>query len=143
MTVVLVLLTPVVLTACAADTGPTATQAGQTLKYHILQLLKESNAKNVTITDPGGKNLSCSDSKVRQTFAASAVDSEPKAKSQIVKDGLVSALGRVAPYKIVTDGFDDGPIRLENTEAATVLYLSSSLDGRIDVRGQTQCLPAS
>ncbi|GII62538.1 hypothetical protein Skr01_26230 [Sphaerisporangium krabiense] len=137
---VVALLVPLALTACTSDKGPTVAQAGQTLKSHILQLLKESNAQNVTIADPGGKNIPCEEGKAKQTFAAIAVDSESLSKPQIVKDGLISALSRVAPYKIVSDGFDDKPIQLENAATGTILYIGSSGHGEIDVRGQTQCL---
>ncbi|MET8156985.1 hypothetical protein ABZT47_11465 [Sphaerisporangium sp. NPDC005289] len=137
------LLTPLVLTACTIDKGPTVAQAGQTLKGHILQLLQERHARDVTITDPGGKNVPCGHGRAKQTFAVRATDIDARSKSQLVKDGLVATLKRVAPYEIASDDFDSKPIRLENQDAATVLYVGSPLDGQIDLRGETHCLKVS
>ena len=136
----LAVLAPLVLAGCTSDKGPTAAEAGQTLKSHILQLIKERNAKNVTIIDPGGRNISCADGKFKQTFAVTAADADANSRPQIIKDALISALGNVAPYEIVSDKFDDSPIEVQNAHAATVLFLGSSANGRIEVQGQTQCL---
>jgi hypothetical protein len=138
--VVLAVAIPLVLTGCDSDNGLTAAQAGQTLKNHILQLLKERNAQDVTITDPGGKNIPCGEGKAKQTFAVVAADIEMRTQPQIIKDSLVSALGRVGNYRIVSDGFNDKPIEVESPDAATVLFIGSPANGRIDIKGQTQCL---
>ncbi|MFC0863489.1 hypothetical protein ACFHYQ_14405 [Sphaerimonospora cavernae] len=135
-------LTLLAASACTSDESPTAAKAGQAIKKHILQLLKERNAQNVTITDPGGKNIPCGDDKAKQTFAARATDADPQAQPQIIKDTLVAALRRVAPYEIISDKFDARPIELRNAEEATVLFLGSPGEGRIDVRGETRCLTA-
>ena len=76
------------LTACTSEDSPTAAQAGQTLKKHVLQLLKERNAQNVTITDPGGKNIPCGDGKAKQTFAATGLDL-PQRESPALVDSLI------------------------------------------------------
>src|SRR5262245_61105683 len=110
--VVLAVANALVLTGCDSDEGPTAAQAGQTLKNHILQLLKERNAQDVTVTDPGGRNIPCGDGKAKQTFAVVAADADARTRPQIIKDGFISALGHVGNYRIVSDGFDDKPIEV-------------------------------
>ena len=134
------LLAILLLAGCTSHDTPTAAQAGQTLKTHILQLLKERNAQNITITDPGGKNVPCVDGKAKQTFAVTATDSSPLSEPQIIKDQLVATLSHIGPYKIVSDKFDYRPVELENVAAATTLFLGSTGTGRIDIEGVTRCL---
>ncbi|MEU8195713.1 hypothetical protein AB0C10_18205 [Microbispora amethystogenes] len=133
----LTLLAPV---ACSSEETPTAAEAGQTLRTHILQLLKERNAQNVTITDPGGKDIPCGDGKAKQTFAATAGDADLRTEPQIVKDALVGALNRVAAYRIVSDGFGDEPVEARNEATHTDLFLDAPARGRIRVAGRTDCL---
>ncbi|WP_248963898.1 hypothetical protein [Sphaerisporangium perillae] len=135
----LVLLAPLVLTACTSGESPTSSQAGQTLKTHILQLLKERNADNIAITDPGGKNIPCAKDKAKQTFAASGRDL-PERKPDALIDSLLGALKRVAPYQIVSSGTPGQPIRVENKTTRTILVLGSPVNGKYVVSGETQCL---
>ncbi|GAA3798460.1 hypothetical protein GCM10022226_17260 [Sphaerisporangium flaviroseum] len=135
----LVSLTPMAMTSCSSDTGPTATQAGQTLKKHILQLLKERNAENVVVTDPGGKDIPCGDGKAKQTFAATG-DDLPERKPDVLVDSLWGALGRVAPYEFVSAGDPGAPVRLQSKMTRTVLVLSSPRSGKYLVTGETFCL---
>ncbi|MEU8268871.1 hypothetical protein AB0B89_17075 [Sphaerisporangium sp. NPDC049002] len=139
---VLALLTPLTLTACTSDKGPTAAQAGQTLKSHILQLLKERNAQELTITDPGGKDIACADGKAKQTFAATGNDL-PERSSETLRSMLLGALNHVAPYKIVSPDGLDKPIRVSSDSFNTILVLDSSSSGVYVVSGETTCLPES
>jgi hypothetical protein len=138
----LALLTPLTLAACTSDKSPTATQAGQTLKNHILQVLKERNANDVTITDPGGRNLPCGDGRAKQTYAATGKDL-PERKPDALVASLLGALKRVAPYKIVSVGDPGEPVRVEDKTTQTILILSSPVSGQYVVSGETQCLAAS
>ncbi|MEW9530363.1 hypothetical protein [Microbispora sp. NPDC049125] len=127
------------VSACTSDDTPTASEAGRTLKNHILQLLKERNAQNVTITDPGGKNIPCGDGHAKQTFAARG-DDLPERQPAALVDALVGALKRVAPYRVVSAGESGQPVRVEDKQAHTVLVLSAPLKGMYQVSGETQCL---
>ncbi|MEV7803494.1 hypothetical protein AB0O28_11160 [Microbispora sp. NPDC088329] len=137
--ILLMLLAP---TACTSKDSPTAAQAGQTLKNHVLQLLKERNAQNVTVTDPGGKNIPCGDGKAKQTFAATGQDL-PQRKPPALVDSLLGALKRVAPYDITTVGDPGEPVRVRNDAAHTLLTLASPRDGQYSVNGETECLTVS
>ncbi|WP_370019984.1 hypothetical protein [Planotetraspora sp. GP83] len=134
-------LAALALTGCTSDKGPTAAQAGQTLKNHILQLLKERNAQDITITDPGGRNIPCPDGKAKQTFAATGKDL-PQRRPDVLVDSLVGALKRVAPYEIVSVADPGGSVRVRNTAAQTILLLGSPANGQYSVSGETQCLAA-
>ncbi|MGI5156161.1 hypothetical protein [Microbispora sp. CA-102843] len=129
-------------TACTTENSPTAAQAGQTLKKHILQLLEERNAQNVTITDPGGKNIPCGDGKAKQTFAATGQDLPQRGPAALV-DSLVGALKRVAPYDITAVGDPGEPVRVRNNAAHTLLTLASPRNGQYLVSGETECLGMS
>ncbi|WP_203951432.1 hypothetical protein [Planotetraspora mira] len=132
---------PLALTGCDSDDGPTAAQAGQTLKNHILQLLKERDARDVTITDPGGQNIPCGDGKAKQTFAATG-RGFPQTEPDDQIGALVGALKRVAQYEIVDPGGSGKPVRMRNTTTRTSLVLGSPANGLYSVSGETQCLMA-
>ncbi|GAA1273294.1 hypothetical protein GCM10009677_28060 [Sphaerisporangium rubeum] len=134
----LVLLT-ISLASCSNADGPTAAQAGQTLKSHVIRLLKERNAQNVTVTDPGGRNLPCAEGQARQTFAAEGADLDPGTNPDALNDMLVGALKRVATYSIVSDS--GGVVRLASSSTRTNLTLNSRTPGVYVVRGETECLP--
>ncbi|WP_182903193.1 hypothetical protein [Microbispora sp. H10830] len=127
-------------TACTSEDSPTAAQAGQTLKKHVLQLLKERNAQNVTITDPGGKNLPCGDGKAKQTFAATGEDLWPGTEPDALNDMLLGALKRVGAYRISGTSDAKTPVEVVNRSTRTILRLSSREKGRYQVQGETECL---
>ncbi|WP_143737147.1 hypothetical protein [Microbispora sp. GKU 823] len=126
-------------TACTTEDSPTAAQAGQILKKHILQLLKERNAQNVTVTDPGGKNIPCGDGKAKQTFAATGQDL-PQRKPSALVDSLLGALKRVAPYDITSVGDPGEPVHVRDDAAHTLLTLAAPSSGQYLVSGETECL---
>ncbi|WP_169949504.1 hypothetical protein [Microbispora sp. H11081] len=134
------LLGLVTSTACTSDDSPTAAQAGQTLKKHVLQLLKERNAQNVSITDPGGRNIPCGDGKAKQTFAAVGEDNWPGTEPAALNDMLVGALKRVGDYEISETSGAQSPVVVINRSTHTILRLSSSEKGLYQVQGETQCL---
>ncbi|MEO3858060.1 hypothetical protein [Acrocarpospora sp. B8E8] len=131
----------VLLGAGCAEPEPTATDAGQALKLHITELMKEVHALNVQITDPGGRDLPCGEGRAKQSFAATGADSVPHMTADGLNTVLVAVLSRVAPYRIVEDR-GNAPIRLASEEFRTALVLESTGDGQYKVRGETECLPA-
>ncbi|GHH70024.1 hypothetical protein GCM10017673_21250 [Streptosporangium violaceochromogenes] len=122
--------------------GPTAAQAGETLKAHIIELMKKSHVLDVRITDPGGRDVPCGEGKAKRTFAATAKDAAPQRGPDILNDFLLGALSRVADYRIVEDR-GRGPIRLANDNYKTVIVLESPANGQYGVRGETECLSVS
>lgn len=131
----------VVLAACSGGEQPTVVQAGQNLRSHILQLLKERNAQHITVTDSGGRNIPCADGRVKQTFAATGQD-VPKRTPDALVDALLGALPRVAPYEIVSAGEPGAPVRVRNLKTQTFLVLSAPASGEYAVNGETACLMA-
>ncbi|ETK32496.1 hypothetical protein [Microbispora sp. ATCC PTA-5024] len=125
--------------ACTEDDTPTAAQAGQTLKNHILRLLKERNAQKVTITDPGGKDIPCGDGRAKQTFAATGGDL-PNRRPDTLRSMLLGTVQHVAPYEVVSLRSMNEPIRVSDSSAKTLLTLDSSGDGVYVVSGETECL---
>jgi hypothetical protein len=144
-------LASLALTGCAdespapvpAESGPTAAQAGRTLKQHILQLLKERNAQHVTITDPGGKNIPCADGKAKQTFAATGADLESRTAPDALNEMLLGALRRIGDYVITGEGEGGDVIRVSDQSTETFLILSSRDAGQYLVVGETGCLRLS
>ncbi|MFD0883025.1 hypothetical protein ACFQ08_00375 [Streptosporangium algeriense] len=128
--------------AGCGDSGPTAAEAGETLKAHITELMKESHVLDVKITDPGGRDIPCAEGKAKRTFAATARDSAPQSDPDGLNTFMVGALSSVAPYRIVEDP-GNAPIRLANEEYKTVIIFESPANGQYAVRGETECLPIS
>jgi hypothetical protein len=126
--------------ACTTPSEPTATQAGQTLKSHILELLKERNAQNITITDPGGKNVPCGEGRAKQTFAATGTDVAASTTAPTIRTLLLGAIDRVAAYEVVNAGSMMKPVHVVDHEARTELVLDSPREGWYSVSGQTECL---
>ncbi|GGS87770.1 hypothetical protein GCM10010156_52870 [Planobispora rosea] len=135
------LLVAALAMAGCSEGEPTAVEAGETLKTHILKLLDEVSAQNAQVTDPGGKDIPCGDGKARRTFAATAPDSSPERAPNVLNNIMISALDRVAEYKI-TDGSGTS-VRMTNNPAKTIILLESTANGRYSVRGETQCLNRS
>lgn len=137
------LLALLTATACTSEETPTAAEAGQTLKKHILQLLEERNAQNVTITDPGGKNIPCGDGEAKQTFAAKGEDLAHGTSPENIRAALLGAVERVAAYKAVDVGSLSDPVHVVNDSTRTELVLDASGTGLYAVSGETKCLPVA
>jgi hypothetical protein len=136
---VLVLL---VVAACSSNDEPTAAEAGLTLKTQILELLKQRNADDVTITDPGGRNIPCGEGKAKQTFAATGKDL-PERKPDILRSMLLGTLDHIAQYEITNPESVNKPIRVANSTLKTILVLDSPSNGLYAVSGETECLVVS
>ncbi|MFF3671228.1 hypothetical protein [Microtetraspora malaysiensis] len=130
------------LVVACGEREPTVAEAAATLQTHVLRLLKERGALNVRVTDPGGKDISCGEGKVKRTFAATGEDADPKVDPRSANSALVGALGRVADYEYHLADPMERPYRLVNKITRTVLVLDS-VTGRYVVRGETECLSLS
>ncbi|MFI6454018.1 hypothetical protein ACIBF6_20955 [Streptosporangium amethystogenes] len=139
---VLVCAVGLLAVAGCGESGPTAAEAGETLKMHITTLMKESHVLDVRITDSGGRDISCGEGKAKRTFAATARDSAPQSEPDGLNTFMVGALSGVAPYRIIEDR-GNAPIRLANDEYKTVIILEAPAKGQYAVRGETECLPTS
>ncbi len=142
--VVFVLIVTALLatSACGSD-GPTAAEAGETLKAHVLALLKARSAVDVRITDPGGQNIACGEGKAKQTFGAVGKDSAGSTDAEALNTMLAGALNRVAPYTVVSAEAPGGPIRAVDESTKTTLVFESPGNGIYQVRGETECLDTS
>jgi hypothetical protein len=129
------------LTGCGTD-EPTAAEAGETLKAHITQMMKEANARGMQVTDPGGKDIACDEGRVKCTYAVTGRDLTEKSTPDLLNGFLVGALTRVAPYEVVGDP-SKPPIRLASEEYKTMVIMESPANGQFGVRGETECLPTS
>jgi hypothetical protein len=139
----LILVSTLALTGCTSDKGPTAAQAGQTLKNQVLQLLRERDALDVRVTDPGGANLPCGNGKARQTFAATGVDAARETTPYILRTAMLGALDRISVYKIVGRIEPTKAVRVADAEHKIQLTLDSPSNGVYSVAGETDCLPVS
>lgn len=122
------------------DNGPTAAEAGETLKAHITELMKKSQVLDIRITDSGGRDIPCGEGKAKRTFAAVGRDPASNRKPDSLNTLLLGALSGVASYRIVEDR-GNAPIRLANDKYKTVIILRSPSNGQYAVRGETECLP--
>ncbi|GAA3111606.1 hypothetical protein [Streptosporangium carneum] len=128
--------------AGCGDSGPTAAEAGEILKAHITELMKEGSVLDVKITDPGGRDIPCGEGKAKRTFAVTGRDAAPQREPNGLNTYLVGALSAVAPYRIVADP-GNAPVRLANDEYKTVITLDAPGNGQYGVRGETECLRTS
>ncbi|MEV4530834.1 hypothetical protein [Streptosporangium sp. NPDC049304] len=139
---VLVCMFMVLTVSGCGDSGPTAAEAGETLKSHITELMKERHALDVRITDSGGRDIPCGEGKAKRTFAATGTYGTGKLRADSLNTLLLGSLSGVAPYRIVEDR-GNAPLKLANDEYKTRLTLESPGDGQYAVRGETECLPIS
>jgi hypothetical protein len=131
------------LAGCGTD-EPTAAEAGETLKAHITTLAKEANIRDVKVTDPGGKDIPCGNDRAKRTYAIAGRDVAPQRTPDMLKDGLLGALGRVASYELTNASEPiSEPYRVADDETKTVLILDSPGSGQYVVTGETRCLPTS
>ncbi|MFC4116204.1 hypothetical protein [Nonomuraea zeae] len=133
------------LTGCVASTAPevpTAAQAGETLKDHITRTLTKAQAKDVEVTDAGGKDIPCGDGKVKRTYAATGKESIGSPDSDILTLSLIGALDTVAEYDLTARNASDTSQEAVNKDLHLRIVLSSPARGQMLVKGETECLPA-
>jgi hypothetical protein len=127
-------------TSCGSS-GPTSVEAGRTLKSDILRLFEKRAVEHVTITDPGGRDISCGEDKARQTFAATGEDTEQVQDAEGLNAMLVGTLSDFAKYKVISANAPGQPVQLVNETARTILVFASPGNGTYVVSGMTECLP--
>ncbi|GAA0445476.1 hypothetical protein Acor_76030 [Acrocarpospora corrugata] len=136
-----VLVAVIAVTVIGNEKEPTVAEAGETLKAHVLKLFDELRARNIQVTDPGGKDISCEDGKAKRTFAATGLDISPQRMPDILNNIMIGAMGRVADYQVANS--QGSAVRMVNEPARTVILLNSTKNGQYSVQGETQCLSRS
>ena len=119
---------------------PTAAQAGETLKDHITRTLEGAQAKDVKVTDPGGKDVPCGEGKVKRTYAATARDDFGSGNPNTTVLAMVGALDLVAEYDLKAPA-QRTEQDLINKASRTHIVLSSPAKNVMVIRGETDCLP--
>ncbi|MBT2235567.1 hypothetical protein [Nonomuraea sp. NEAU-A123] len=131
-----------VLAGCgAADTpdAPTAAEAGATLKEHITRTFEGAQAKDVKVTDPGGKDVPCIEGKVKRTYAATARNDIGSGDPNTTLLAMVGALDLVAEYDLKAPA-QPTEQDLANNKFRTHIVLSSPAEHVMVIRGETDCL---
>ncbi len=136
----LTLAAGLMMSACS-EPEPTAAEAGQVLKRHIDQTVKNAVSTDVEVTDPGGKDIACGNGKYKRTYAVKA-KSAWSLDSEAIIIGLIGALDYAdTNYKLVSA--DTNPPRrvAVSDRYHTRVVLSSPARDRLMVSGETECLP--
>ncbi|GAA3712622.1 hypothetical protein GCM10022224_092730 [Nonomuraea antimicrobica] len=122
------------------DPGPTAAQAGETLKTHITELIGETGLKDVQVTDPGGKDVSCGEEGAKRTYA---VKSTFRGEDTGLIGEMAGALTLNWGYK-VDKVFTPESYKtiLKLASARTTVTLDMPVMGDVVVSGETSCIPA-
>ncbi|GAA0967788.1 hypothetical protein GCM10009555_012190 [Acrocarpospora macrocephala] len=136
-----VLVAVIAVAAIGNEKEPTAAEAGETLKAHVLKLFDELRARNIQVIDPGGKDIPCGDGKAKRTFAATGLDISPEQTPYILNMTMIGAMGRVADYHIADSS--GATVRMVNEPTKTVILLNSTRNGQYSAQGETQCLSRS
>ncbi|MDF5756261.1 hypothetical protein [Spongiactinospora sp. TRM90649] len=136
----------ILLLAVPATTGcgqrePTASEAGATLKSHILRLIDEVSYESPQVTDPGGKDIPCGNGRVKRTFAATGPDSAEQSDPRTLNTMMLSAVKEFADYRLTGPG--DPNFDLINKATRTSIHLNSSKNGTYSASGETYCLSPS
>ncbi|MEU6408250.1 hypothetical protein [Microbispora sp. NPDC046933] len=137
------LLAGLALSACTepAPKLPTAAQVEPTLQSHVDVTIKNALAKNVKVTDPGGKDISCGGGRYKRTYAVKA-DSLWPSDPDIIATALIGALQYAGKYKLVSASDDLTQREAVNAQYHTRITLYSPSKGKMVVRGETECLPS-
>ncbi|GGO16000.1 hypothetical protein GCM10010116_32220 [Microbispora rosea subsp. aerata] len=128
------------LSACS-EPEPTAAEAGQVLKNHIDQTVKQAFGADIEVTDPGGKDIPCGNGKFKRSYAVKARARVGSGDSEGITLALVGTLDAIASYDLVKAGMTPTYQQAVSEEFRTRIVLSSPSQGRIEVRGETDCLP--
>ncbi|MEV4077204.1 hypothetical protein [Nonomuraea fuscirosea] len=121
---------------------PTAAEAGVTLKDHVTRTLDGALGKDLKVTDPGGKDVPCTEGKVKRTYAAKARDSFYSGDSNLTLLAMIGSLGKVAEYDLTSSNSSDTYQEATNKDLHLRIVLSAPDKGSMVVRGETECLPA-
>ncbi|MFI6450750.1 hypothetical protein ACIBF6_04290 [Streptosporangium amethystogenes] len=136
----IIVLGMLALGACSSDPpGPTVAQAEATLKADIDWLMKLLHAKDVKVTDEGGRDIPCGDDKVKRTYAISGVDTSSIDRPVSVFNALTGGLGQRG-YKVVSVDWDTPSNELVKEESRIKVTVDSSRKKNFEIFGETRCL---
>ncbi|MEV4747090.1 hypothetical protein AB0K21_12030 [Streptosporangium sp. NPDC049248] len=131
------------LGACSFDPpGPTAAQAEATLKADIDWLVKSTHAKDVTVTDEGGKDIPCGEGKAKRTYGVAGVDTSSIDEPVIIFNMLTGGLGKRG-YKVVSVDWEKPSNESVKDKSRVRITVDSSRKKHFEIFGETQCLRAS
>lgn len=119
---------------------PTAAEAGATLKQHITQLLERVRASDITVTDPGGKNIPCGEGRAMQTYGATGVDNFGSGDPAGLVTNMVGGLTALGDYTLADAELGETKRELVSATARTRIILESPAEKRYVVTGRTECL---
>ncbi|WP_162794985.1 iron-containing alcohol dehydrogenase [Nonomuraea lactucae] len=128
-----------VLAGCGGtDPGPTPAQAGETLRSHINQLMKDTGLPNVAVTDPGGRDLDCGENGTKRTYG---VRSTFRGEDAGLIDEMTGRLTQRWGYK-VDAVFAPESYRtvLKLVPSRTTVTLDMPTKHEITVAGETDCV---
>lgn len=120
------------------DPGPSAAQAGETLKTHITQLMTKADLRDFDVTDPGGKDVPCGDEGTKRTYG---VKSTFRMDTEVLIAELVGTLKDVWGYKVdhVVVPYQ-GKTVLKLASARTTVTLDLPETDVLTVTGETDCV---
>ncbi|WP_157419755.1 hypothetical protein [Actinomadura kijaniata] len=131
--------------------GPTAAQAEGHLRAHVDKLagIGVGNIRNARVTDPGGKDISCDEDRVKRTYAVAGHKKDPR-KDDLSLDpvdlsnnlyGKLNTL--VAKYEPVDVQRASPIIKSRNKQARTNITIAVPQKGVVEIYGSTDCLRKS
>ncbi|MEV0230239.1 hypothetical protein [Nonomuraea sp. NPDC050786] len=127
-------------TSCSkADAGPTAAQAGETLRSHITQLMRQTGLRDVEVTDPGGKDVSCGGGGTKRTYGArSTFDGGGDGFLLEMTGRLTSTWG----YKVdMASATASHKTVFKLASSRTTVTVDMPTEHEITVVGETDCVP--
>lgn len=140
---VIAVLGMLTLGACSSDPpGPTAAQAEATLKTDLDWLMKLLHAKDVKVTDEGGRDIPCGEGKAKRTYAVTGVDTSGIDGSVNTLNMLAGGLGRRG-YKVSSVDWSVPRDELVKKEAYVKIVATSSSENNFVLSGETECLRMS
>lgn len=131
-----------VLAGCGGNEEPkvpTAAEAGVTLKEHITRTFEGAQAKDIKVTDSGGKDVPCGAGKVKRTYAATAKNDIGSGDPDSLVVAMIGALDLVAEYELNAAG-QPTVQDVVSKEFRTHIVLSSPARNAMVIRGETDCL---
>lgn len=132
------------LAGCAKTDAPpvlTAAEAGATLKEHITRTLDGAQGEDIEVTDPGGKDISCSDGKVKRTYTAKARDSFYSGDRNLTLLAMIGSLSKVADYELDNSNANDTYQEAAIKDLYLRIIMSAPAEGSMMARGETERLP--